>query len=47
MLILNSVQLGLYGLTAILGCIRLVKAYSQPQSFIRLFFAIVAVITAI
>jgi len=47
MLILNSVLLALYSLTAILCAVKFVKAQNQPQSFLRIFFSLVCIIILI
>lgn len=47
MLILNSILLALYSLTAILGGVKFTKSQYQPQSFLRIFFGIVCIIILI
>ena len=47
MLILSWVQVALYGLTAQLGCFKLLKARTQTHPFLPSFFALVCVITLI
>jgi hypothetical protein len=47
MLILNSILLGLYGVTLLFGIVRLIVAYMREKYFLVGFFSIVSSIAAL